>query len=593
MRKQKKEHWILAAILIFAALSMLYFGSKKEGYHVDEIYSYGLANSEYLPFMHFGESGYDVKDWMLEYGAGESLVDLFRNLLKDFKILKEADFQWRNTSIYQDYLIAQENSYDTKTTTWVSGKAYQDYLCASESNTFNYASVYYNQRGDVHPPLYYILLHTICSLFQGTFSKWFGLSINIICLLLTLLILYRMIKRYLGGEKVALVTIAVYACSVGFMTSAMLIRMYALMTLMVTAFCYLHLKMAEEDFQVKGKNKWKLVLITLGGFLTHYYFVLYAIGVAAVFAIWMIARRKWKELLRYSLTMAATAAFGLCIWPFAIKHVFSGYRGLESLNTILSGEFYYLRIKLLLYQVLEQLMGGKWWILISIVCLIVFALIKNPRWKELVGKGALVVLPVLFYIVMTGQIIPYIVERYVVCTYPLWCFIAIGSVSLAGRRLLTWKRFPLEFLQKKKLSSERLVTIMIVAAGILLVSLNNCYRNEPRFLFQDGLGQELIEVPENTDCVYVLPDGGWNESAQDSLMLSHCRQVAIVYRSMVDCLKDTYEYQEGDYLMVAVQKDMNTDMVLDTVRQALGVTDLPEVSREYGMTVVRVLLHQE
>lgn len=53
---------------------MLYYGSQKEGYHFDELYSYGLANSEYLPFMHFGESGYDVKNWMMDYGPGESPV---------------------------------------------------------------------------------------------------------------------------------------------------------------------------------------------------------------------------------------------------------------------------------------------------------------------------------------------------------------------------------------------------------------------------------------------------------------------------------------------------------------------------------------
>ena len=221
---------------------MVYYGSRKEGYHIDEVYSYGLANSEYLPFMHFGESGYDVKDWMLEYGAGESFKELFTNLWKDYQILKECGFKWRESVIYQDYLTAQANSADTRTSTWVSGQDYLDYVAVSESNTFNYASVYYNQRGDVHPPLYYIALHTVCSYFPGIFSPWFGLVINILFLGLTLAILYRMVRDYLGGEMTALIVTAVYGLSYGMMSTAMFLRMYALLTLIVMACCAVHIR---------------------------------------------------------------------------------------------------------------------------------------------------------------------------------------------------------------------------------------------------------------------------------------------------------------------------------------------------------------
>ena len=234
-RSRIKENGLLWLIVMISVAGMLYFGTQKEGYHVDEMYSYGLANSEYLPFMHFGESGYDVKDWMLEYGAGESFGDLFKNLWKDYQILKDHDFQFYNTPIYRDYRVAQENSADTRTTTWVSGQAYRDYLSVSRNNTFNYASVYYNQRGDVHPPFYYLLLHTVCSLFPGVFSKWFALVINIVFLTGTLLLLYRMVKRYLGGRSPALAVVAVYGFSNGFFTSAMYLRMYAVLTFMVVA----------------------------------------------------------------------------------------------------------------------------------------------------------------------------------------------------------------------------------------------------------------------------------------------------------------------------------------------------------------------
>ncbi|MFR6590175.1 MAG: hypothetical protein ACLURV_08710 [Gallintestinimicrobium sp.] len=36
------------------------------------------------------------------------------------------------------------------------------------------------QTYDVHPPFYYLPLHTVCSLFPGRFSKWSGIGLNIV-----------------------------------------------------------------------------------------------------------------------------------------------------------------------------------------------------------------------------------------------------------------------------------------------------------------------------------------------------------------------------------------------------------------------------
>ncbi len=572
MRKLSIEKWILLLIITVSLITMIAYGSQKEGYHLDEIYSYGLANSEYLPFMHFGESGYDVKDWMLEYGAGESFGDLVTNLIKDFQILKECGFDIYSSEIYQDYLIAQANSADTFTTTWVSGQDYRDYLAVSESNTFNYASVYYNQRGDVHPPLYYILLHTVCSVFQGTFSKWFGLAINFAVLTVTLLLLYRMVSRHLGGQRVALAVTAAYGLSNGIMTSAMYLRMYALLTLMTVLYCYVHLEIAAGDFCIKGKKRWMLIGATLGGFLTHYYFVLYAIGIAAVYVVWMGSRKKWKSLLQYILTLACTAVGGLCIWPFALKHVFQGYRGQASLNVITSGLFYLSKTKLLMDHIIGQLMGGHWWVLLAVFVMLTVVLIRQKGKNMPVAKGLLLVLPVAVYTLLVSQIVPFLVERYVMCTFPFWCLFIVAGITLSVEKLVKrpWKQW-----------------VPLMAGGLLLL-FGNCYANPPDYLYPGG--QETVEIPDNTDCVYVLPNDSWNESAGDSSILAQCDNVAVVYHAELDCLKDTYEYTSGDVLMVSIHKDLDIEVVLADVRRILGVEELKEGKRLYGDTAVSILL---
>ncbi|HBA49031.1 MAG TPA: hypothetical protein DCZ91_14790 [Lachnospiraceae bacterium] len=576
-RVLKKVNWKLAAVLMISLAMLIFYGNQKEGYHVDEVYSYGLANSEYLPFMHFGQHDYNVKEWMMEYGAGESLGQLFSNLVKDFRILKECGFHLKESVIYQDYLTAQANSADTRTTSWMPGQAYLDYVAVSESNTFNYASVYYNQRGDVHPPLYYSLLHTICSVFQGKFSRWFGLGLNIAVLLMAAALLYKMCRLYLGGRTAALLTVGVYSLSAGFLSTAMFLRMYALLTFMVIAYCYMHLKIADECFRLKGKNRRRLVLAVLCGYLTHYYFVLYAIGVAAVFCIWMAVRRKWREMAGYVLTLAGAAAVGLCIWPFAIRHVFQGYRGVDSLNMLLGGNFYLSKSKLMFDQAAAWLFGGHGWLLL--LCLGVQAgLLVWRRGRNLpVFKGLLLFVPIVFYTVTVSQIVPFLDTRYIMCTYPFWYLSVFGTTEVLLRQC-----------SGKIADNSYIKTGVLAAVGALLLGVSCGGWNTPDHLYPGG--QETVEIAENTDYVFIMADGDWNQSAVDSTILAQCRNVGVTYLSDMGQLAEDYEYQAGDVLIIAVQKDMDVEEVLRQAREAFGVEGLREIGRSMGSTSVRVIL---
>ena len=61
---------------------------------------------------------------------------------------------------------------------WRTREDAENYLKAKD-NRFNYASVYYNQIQDVHPPLFYMLVHTISSIFNNTFSKYIICAVSL------------------------------------------------------------------------------------------------------------------------------------------------------------------------------------------------------------------------------------------------------------------------------------------------------------------------------------------------------------------------------------------------------------------------------
>ncbi len=566
----------ILTILIASLCGMLYFGHKKQGYHVDELYSYGLANSEYLPFMHFGISGYDVKDWMKEYGAGENFGDLFSNLVKDFQILKASDFDFYNSEIYTAYRIAQANSADTYTTTWVQGQDYIDYLTVSEDNTFNYASVYYNQRGDVHPPLFYILLHTICSIFQGVFSKWFGLALNIILLLITLIVLYQMGMKYFGGKGIALAIVIAYACSSGFMSTAMFIRMYTLLTLMTLLCCYVHLKIQEADYHLSKKLAVALFFSVLGGYYTQYYFVLYALGIAVVMFLSMLVHKKYKSAFQYGTVLACAAIAGIIIWPFSVKHVFTGYRGRASLSILTSGSFYAYKAKYMFQHIIQQIFGGNLFlpILAFLTAIVVCLLLGKFLWKKKLpfAKIFLVAVPIFIYTFVVGQISPFLTDRYVMCTYPFWCIMFVCALY-----------YSILYLASGCSKSAALILI----AGTLVFS-NNYFRNTPGYL--NTSGQETYKVPAGTDCVFVIPDGSYNESAEETSILAQCERVGVVYESDIAVLAEGYTYESGDYLLVEMIQHLDIENVLSKVQEALKVTNLRELERTYGSNCVRILL---
>ncbi len=583
-RKTQKNFlllYILAFILIASFIAMLYFGGQKEGYHVDELYSYGLANSEYLPFMHFGVSGYDVKDWMNEYGAGESFVDLFSNLIKDFKILRECNFDFYGSEIYQAYRIAQANSADTYTTTWVPGQDYVDYLAVSESNTFNYASVYYNQRGDVHPPLFYMLLHTICSFFQGSFSKWYGLALNMIVLTVTLMVLFILSKRHFGGTKSALVITAVYAFSAGFMSTAMFIRMYSLLTLMTLLCLWVHLEILESDFKFTRKMMIALFLAVLGGYYTQYYFVLFAVVIAVVMLIIMLSRKELKSALIYIFTLAASAITGIIIWPFSIKHVFRGYRGRSSLEVLKTGSFYMFKVENMFNQITNYMFGGHKWIPILLIVLAIAGCIVL-RKKVPLAKASLLCIPVMVYTFVVCQISPFLSDRYVMCTYPFWCIMVVSAVYYASKELAK------HFKDKIIGPTERVQGVVLIGLALILIGTNNYIVNVPGYISPGG--QESYIVPENTDCVFVIPDGSYNESSEELNILAQCNRVGVVYESNIDVLAADYFTDQGDYLLVEIINHLEEDLVLEKVLQSLNITEFEEIDREYANCSTRILL---
>lgn len=596
--------FIFAGILLISMIGMIVFGFRKQGYHVDELYSYGLSNSEYLPFMHFGESGYDVADWMHDYGCGSDIIEFAGNLIKDFKILKANNFDFKSSEIYRNYLIAQANSSDTTTTTWVSGQDFSDYLTAGDGTRFNLFSVYYNQRGDVHPPLFYLFLNFTCSLFPGQFSKWFGIVNNMIFMLATLIVLFFTCKKHLKNDTCTLLMCAVFGFSGACMSTVVFLRMYALFTFWIVLCLKVHLDLADNDYSLKGLRA-GLVISVLFGYMTHYYFVIYIICLAIITGIVMLIKKKWKNALSYILTLAITGIGGICIWPFSIKHVFLSYRGTGTLSSLSSG-FYFIKVRLVWESVCELMFDGLSYLPLILIAagllsLLIPVFMKKDCATECdmkskiiapVIKLLMVFFPAIVYLLIVSQIVPYYTDRYFMPIFPIIMFAVLGSIflivhnfSYLAEKYLTGKNIS----RTSEKFRSRFVFIGDLIGAALLFLTCTFFIHGSGYLYAGG--QETAIVPEHTACVYVLPDNSWNASNADLNVLAQCDDVAVVYESNIDVLSGTV-LSDGTTLMITVQNGLDENSVVDKVKEACGAVSYEEYMRSSGTECTRIYFHE-
>lgn len=271
-RKRRFASYIMLLVVILITLGRIIYSFVylKEDYHSDEMWSYGLSNSYYEPF-------------------------IFQNA---------------------------EHTELINNDKWVSSKIMHDYLTVDKEHRFSYDSVNYNQVHDYHPPFYYYILHTICSFFPEKFSPWYGFSINIFVFIVTMIFLYKLISEMAGSAVVSLIGCAFYGLSVGAINTFVFIRMYCVYTMFSVITFYYHQKLYHGQFT--KKNMVILFVITLLGCLTHHYYIAYAGCISACFCIYYIIKKDIKKLIAYSLVMLSSVAVSLLIFPATIAHLFSG-----------------------------------------------------------------------------------------------------------------------------------------------------------------------------------------------------------------------------------------------------------------------------
>lgn len=422
---------LIACICIFVAIR---YGELKKGFHVDEISTYMLSNGYY-------------------------------------------------------------NAWPYEVNRWLTPDYYLDFLTPIKDERFALFSVFKNQAGDVHPPLYYIFVHGISSIFPGLFSKWIGIGINIVFISIVLFFIYLIGKKLTSNKWVGLVCALFYGSSIAALSTIVFIRMYALLALIQIVLVYLVMK-----YFGKFNNGKILVLIyfsIMAGGLTQYYFYVYA-GPFIFFSMCiLILKGNWKK----SITLGLTSLFGvisaLLIFPATYDQIFNGYRGEQVISNANSG----LKIANILEytdDIIRQIFSNNNLVFLLILLFIVLGIcatilknggdLLNITWTKL--EILLILLSIVTYVFIISQITPMTSERYI---YPIYPLISILTIIGIYKVLI--------FFSLRKVISTFIILLFVV--GINIFALKSI---EPSYLYTDTERWGSITESYPGESVLVLSD---------------------------------------------------------------------------------------
>lgn len=450
----KRNKWQLA-VLILVLLVQCFYISQKDGYHMDELLTFELANAEYNPWIVPTQPVGRLAKFMQQEIYGDSLGETLGNL-KDTvaDVLRN-----RGSSKLLSY---KADVYEQPV--WITREQFHEYITVGDRDGFNYLSVYFNVKDDNHPPLYFMLVHTMSSLFRDRISPWMGCVFNLAAVMGSCILMFALGRllaacHYIEertGECWGLGSALLYGCSSGAIATTVFIRMYGVLTFLCMLSLYLHLQKWLGEQSGAGKDFMKknglLILVTVLGYWTQYFFLFYCLLLALTTVILLFRGGRKKEAFHYVRSMAVAAVVGVGVYPFGVKHILTSGRGVEAIGNLASGlSGYGERLlafgRLLLARTLGQ--GPLGPVIVTTLLVLGVALLvigrskaRDSRDPELAengkigwrGLGWMLVFPPVGYFLLAARMSPYMVDRYIMPVFPF------AAMALTGLLIYLWRR---------------------------------------------------------------------------------------------------------------------------------------------------------
>lgn len=454
---------------------------------------------------------------------------------------------------------------------WHNKEYYEDYLAVNSDEVGEYKQVYENQKNDVHPPLYYLLLRFAMGFSIDNYSKWPGIILNIIIYIAISIFMFLIINKLLEGKdnsvKKSLFITLVASLTMATLTNVIYIRMYALSALNIVITTYLHLKLLDSK-QNNYKLLFCIMISALIGSLTHYYYLFYLAMLFIMFVIKYIREKRYKELASYVITMLIAGALSLAIFPYSIKHMFFGYRGqgaisnLTNIFSFISGIIMYLAItNIFCFNNLLFI------ILTAIIGIVIYKKYKKIKVMEKNKYIKYILLPTLFYFVLVATSAPWKELRYI--------------MPISGM-IFILVMFYLEEILENLVKEKTLNIIIIVLSTAMIIIMPIIYNMEPEVMYSDK--KEItnkLENELNLPTIFLFNSNN-NRFLDDILLFAKINESYIA--KDLECTEENIKNimagkDISNGMIVFINEGQNNDELLLNIKNAMELGEIIYLKR--------------
>ncbi|MBO6260296.1 MAG: glycosyltransferase family 39 protein [Lachnospiraceae bacterium] len=375
----------------------------------------------------------------------------------------------------------------------------RDYVAVEQDETFVYDYIIENCSSDMTPPLYYFILHTICSFFPGVLSKWFGLSINLLAYFVTLVFLYHSAMLLYKSRWVATLILFCYGFSAGGLNCVTYVRMYAMVTMWSVLLLYFILKDIQD-----GGSKYSVAagIVIYLGFLTQYNFGIIAFFLCAATCVVLMFRKKIRKLLVFGGCSLAGVLLFLLSWPSLFKQTgivvsWTNEAGRGDVGFFLSVYFW---LRMIFFQLKTEVL------LLAVLAIIIIGLklflgkaadgAEETAKRERIISAEYVIVTVAFILgtICIAHFAPYFSARYCFNVMPMFALV-LGLPFIVFRKQL-------DELKKKKSIHFSMNVVGVIIAFVIVIGMPKF--DQLMYLYTDN--PEKLQVTESVSsypCLFI------------------------------------------------------------------------------------------
>ena len=455
-------------------------------------------------------------------------------------------------------MIAYDYKSENETTTkplWKTKEFVTNYMTLTPNNYLNFFALYRNQAMDNHPPVFYTLVHFSSILFAGQFTKYSVFLVNIVAFIISCVVLKKTLEL-MGKENLTIGALIFYGLSMGTISMVIYQRMYMLLNLFIMLYFYYTLKIYKNDFRFEKKDVIKLGLITVFGFLTQYFFAIYAAIIFVMMLIKMKKENKTEKIKKYFVFHVVYAAIGILAFVPCINHLLFSGRGISNLKNTGYFEHFWQYIQHLAYAFS---VNSNTILIIAVLLLFIAGIIYTYRKSKDKFIILLTVLPSIIYFIIAVQLTSFQELRYIMTVIPFVVLIL--------------------FIMLDEIIKIKYKNIAIIAISIVLVTIG-LICSTPKFLYSNY--EKIMQIAEENkekSFVYVY-DNSFNHMQSIPEMMTYKKTLIInTCRDELEYIINDEDLKNEKSFILSIKSYLNNEEILEQIKNN---TDFKNIEKLYS-----------